>query len=179
VKSQITHWSLARTKSDYASCEDFCKLFAKNVESFYLLCFLLTASPEKAEQCFVARLNDCVNGISVFHEWVDCWARRVMIRRAVRLIQPRSGDAAPRMCAIHPPEEDNLQWIALQKAPFARVLALEDFERFAFVLSVLEGYPDQGCAILLGASRQEIREARVRAFGHLAGTCSSEVASLA
>jgi hypothetical protein len=61
------------------------------------------------------------------------------------------------------------------RAPFAGVLALEDFERFAFVLSVLEGYPDQSCAIFLGTSRQEVRGARVRGFDHLAGICSSQV----
>jgi hypothetical protein len=101
-------------------------LFTNNVKRFYLLSFLLTANPEKAEQCFLAGLDGCVNGISVFQEWVDCWARRVIVRRAVRLIQPRSGDTAPRMCAFHPADEDTLPGIALQDARFAKVLALED-----------------------------------------------------
>jgi hypothetical protein len=92
VKSQPTHWSVANTKSNYATCQDSCELFADNVKSFYLLSFLLTANPKMAEQCFVAGLDDCVNRISVFQEWVDCWARRLIARCAVRLIQPRPGD---------------------------------------------------------------------------------------
>jgi DNA-directed RNA polymerase specialized sigma24 family protein len=56
----------------------------------------------------------------------------------------------------------------LHDARLARVLALEDIERFAYVLAVLEGYPDQNCAVLLGISRQEVRETRIRAIERIA-----------
>jgi hypothetical protein len=56
----------------------------------------------------------------------------------------------------------------LEESPFASVLALEDFERFVYVLSVLERYPAQKCADLLGASTQEILETRIRALQHIA-----------
>jgi hypothetical protein len=36
-------------KDQYATAEDFCKLFAEEMTSLYLLVFLLTASHEKAE----------------------------------------------------------------------------------------------------------------------------------
>lgn len=36
--------------------------------------------------------------------------------------------------------------------PFASVLALEDFERFVYVLSVLERYPAQKCAVRVVAA---------------------------
>jgi hypothetical protein len=114
----------------------------------------------------------------VFQEWVDCWARHVIVRCAVRLIQPRPGDAAPRMSAFRRTDEANVPGASLQEGVFARVLALKDFERFSFVLSVLERYPDQSCAILLGVSRQEVREARGRAFDHLVCIYSSHVVSL-
>jgi hypothetical protein len=48
------------------------------------------------------------------------------------------------------------------------ILALKDFERFVFVMSVLEKYPDHNCSILLGCARQDIAEARIRALLHLA-----------
>lgn len=178
MNSQLRIWSVANTKSKYAMCQDFCELFADNVRGFYLLSLLLTGDPEIAEQCFVAGLDNCINGISVFQERVDSWARRLIVRCAVRLIQPLPGDTAPRMSAFRSTDEDNVPGTALQESPFARVLALKDFERFAFVLSVLEGYPDQSCAILLRVSPQEVREARVRAFNHLTGICASQVASL-
>jgi hypothetical protein len=49
-----------------------------------------------------------------------------------------------------------------------RVLGLEEFERFVFVLSVLERYSDQDCSLLLGCSRQDVREARIGALQHVA-----------
>lgn len=178
MNGQRTHPIAANTMGDCATCEDLCNLFAANMKSFYLLSFLLTANREKAEHCFVVGLDDCVNGISVFQEWIDCWARRLIVRSAVRLMQPRPSSTPLGMWAYHPADEDTLSGITLQENLFARVLALRDFERFAFVLSVLEGYPDQSCAILLGTSRQQVQEARIRAFEHLGGICSSPVPSL-
>jgi hypothetical protein len=46
--------------------------------------------------------------------------------------------------------------------------ALRDFERFVFVISVLEKYPDHDCSILLGCAGQDIAETRIRALLHLA-----------
>ncbi len=178
MKRQLTHEIAAVAKGDYATSEDFCRLFGNNLKRFYLLSFLLTADPEKAEQCVVSSLDDCVNGFSVFQESSDGWARRVIVRGAVRLIQPHSGDPAPQTCAFHSADKYSLPSIAWYEGPFARVLALKDFERFTFVLSVLERYPDQSCAILLGASRHDVRQARVRAVAHLPGNCSSQVAYL-
>jgi hypothetical protein len=43
------------------------------------------------------------------------------------------------------------------------VLGLEDFERFVFVISILEHYSEQDCALLLGCSVQRVCEARAGA----------------
>ena len=40
----------------------------------------------------------------------------------------------------------------------------EDFERFVFTMSVLEHYSEHDCALLLGRSVPEVREARTRAL---------------
>ncbi|MGB6132410.1 MAG: hypothetical protein WBG54_11555 [Acidobacteriaceae bacterium] len=178
MNKRLTHRIVANTKCDYATCNDICRFFTENVTQFYLLSFLLTASSDKAEQCFAGGLDDCVNGVAVFQGWVDGWARRVIVRRAIRMIQPQPGDAAPRRWAVRSEDEDSVARCGLQEAQFAGVLALKDFERFAFVLSVLEGYPDGSCAALLGTSRQKVGEARLRALQHLAGICSSQVACL-
>ena len=50
----------------------------------------------------------------------------------------------------------------------AGILALDDFERFVFVISVLERYSDQDCSVLLGCSRQDVRKTRMRALPHVA-----------
>ena len=41
---------------------------------------------------------------------------------------------------------------------------LMSFERFAFVMSVLEGYSDQDCSLLLGCARRVVLAARSRAL---------------
>jgi len=56
---------------------------------------------------------------------------------------------------------------ARERVEIAAVLGLESFDRFVFVMSVLEGYSDHECAILLGAARREVIEARARALKQL------------
>jgi DNA-directed RNA polymerase specialized sigma24 family protein len=46
-------------------------------------------------------------------------------------------------------------------------LSLEDFERFVFIMSVLEHYSDHDCALLLDCSVREILESRARALREL------------
>jgi len=47
------------------------------------------------------------------------------------------------------------------------VLALEDFERLVFVMSVLKRYSDRDVAALLECSDDEVQKARIRAFGRI------------
>src|SRR5262245_28356274 len=72
----------------YATCADFCRIFAEDMKNLYLLALVLTADSEKAEQCFVSGLDDCTAGNQVFKEWGQSWARRVVIKRAIRMIAP-------------------------------------------------------------------------------------------
>src|SRR5215472_9439167 len=72
----------------YATCADFCQIFAEDMKNLYLLALVLTADAEKAEQCFVSGLDDCTAGNPVFKEWARSWARRVVIKRAIRMIAP-------------------------------------------------------------------------------------------
>jgi hypothetical protein len=50
------------------------------------------------------------------------------------------------------------------------VLSLNDFERFVFVLSVLDQYSDWDCAVLLGCSVDDVRNARTLALGRLSAS---------
>jgi DNA-directed RNA polymerase specialized sigma24 family protein len=58
-------------------------------------------------------------------------------------------------------------------AALTPVLKLRAFERFVFVMSVLEGYSDQDCSILLGCSRRAVALARIRAAERIAGFAES------
>ena len=50
------------TVIQYATATDFCKIFTEEMHSLYLLSFLLTADKDKAEQCFIGALGECVEG---------------------------------------------------------------------------------------------------------------------
>jgi hypothetical protein len=150
----------------YASTADFCRIFKEDMADLYSLSFMLAADPEKAEQLFVSGLNDCAASNPVFKEWARSWARRTIVKNAVRLIAPDpasangvlnavSNDATNRPSPELPPE-------------IHAVLELDTFERFAFILSVLEGYSDQDSALLLGSTRQSVIGARVRAEQQIA-----------
>jgi hypothetical protein len=142
----------------YAVAGDFCRIFAEDMNGLYLLSFLLTADRVKAEQCFVSGLEDSVGANRVFKEWARSWARRAIIQNAIRMMQPTRERSGSSKAAVVAGEVDK----------FAPVLGLKTFERFVFVMSVLEGYTDQDCKTLLACSRQDIVRARLQALKHMA-----------
>jgi len=137
------------------------------MDNMHFLSFLLTADLAKAEECFVSGLDDCGRGSYVFRNWARSWARRTIIQNAVRMLAPLANRSA--VIAV-PSGTLNCKFARTLEADatIASILGLEDFERFVFVMSVLERYSDQDCAVLLGCSRQDVREARMQAFLHVA-----------
>jgi hypothetical protein len=161
------HQIPAIEQSGYATAEDFSKLLAGDPNHLYLLTFLLTANHEKAEQCFVAGLNDFGDGNAVFQEWAGEWARQVIVRNAIRIVKPQIGQAQPTESVYQPRGKSSVLEMQVQDVPFASILSLNDFERFVYVLSVLERFSDQECAVWLGISRKEVRETRTLALKHV------------
>lgn len=154
---------LDESTTKYATAIDYCKIFTEEMHSLYLLSFLLTADHDKAERCFVRGLGDCVKGIELFKEWAHSWARRTILEHAIEMIMPA------------PEPRDSVPSISFQglstsgkSDPFAAILALGAFERFAFVMSVLEGQSDEDCSSLLTCSRLDIIIARELALTCLA-----------
>jgi DNA-directed RNA polymerase specialized sigma24 family protein len=150
----------------YASREDFHTIFSEHVNEIYQLSFLLTRDPERAERCLVSGIEDCVTENCVFREWARSWAKRAIVQNAIRELKPRLSHSNFPQSAIFPDIEQ------LSSGPgghFAlhAVLGLEDFERFVFVMSVLEHYSEHDCGLLLGCSAREVREARGRALEQL------------
>jgi hypothetical protein len=154
-------------KSKYTTIGDVRKLFTEDMNNLYLLAFLLTGNQRDAERSFVAGLAECVDGNPVFKRWARSWARRTIVRNAIRIMAPQISPSKSTASASDSAKE-NPPKMPLEESPFVSVLALEDFERFVFVLSVLERYPVQKCATLLGTSMQEILETRIRALQHIA-----------
>jgi DNA-directed RNA polymerase specialized sigma24 family protein len=152
----------------YASREDFCRIFTEDLDGLYQLSILLARDPQKAEQCFVGGLEDCVAGNSVFREWARSWAKRAIVQNAIRELKPRPGlSNSPASAAIFL-NIDQLSSGPANHFEIDAVFGLEDYERFVFVLSVLENYSQHDCALLLGCSVPEVREAHIRALNDLA-----------
>lgn len=133
------------SSGSYASSSDFCRIFDQDLDELYQLSFLLTGNHENAKQCFVSGLEDSVKENRVFEEWARSWARRTIIQCAVRVVNPRPmEEAAPSILN----RSDNTP--ALERPEIAAVLELRPFDRFVYVMSVLERYSDQDCSVLLG-----------------------------
>ena len=151
--------------TQYATCADFQRIFDEDMNSLHMLSLLLTADREKAEQCFVAGLDDAVDGNPVFKEWARSWARRVIIQNAVRTIHPRPAEGSrSRSNRIDSHDEARQDE---QQVEMAAVLELEPFERFVYVLTILEHYSDYECSLLLSCARWDVLAARARAFQQL------------
>lgn len=141
----------------------YCKVFTDEMHSLYLLSLLLTADHGKAEQCFIAAVSEDVDNGEAPAEWIRHSARWSIVRHAIRMIRPVP-DIAQSAASV------SLRGSALsaQNNPFAGIFSLEAFERFVFVMSVLEGRSDGDCALLLRCSRREVTMARVLAIKRVA-----------
>jgi len=148
--------------TQYASSDDFHRIFNDEMEGLYLLSFLLTADRNKAEQCFVSGIEDSIKGNPVFKEWARSWARRVIIQNAIRVVNPRLMENNAASIS-----DSGGKTLAAEQGEIAAVLALKPFERFVYVMSVLERYSDHDCSILLGCARLEVIAARIRAVQQL------------
>ncbi|MGA9967483.1 MAG: hypothetical protein WBQ10_19960 [Terriglobales bacterium] len=157
--------------NEYATCRDFRTLFAERLDDLYQLSLLLTGDPEKAEQCFVAGLEDCVKANGVFKGWARSWAKRTIMRNAILELKPCPSVASSSSFTFAS-HIGRLPSGGDAHFELAAILALEDFERFVFVIAVLERYSEHDCALLLGCTRGQIKQARIRAFAQLLDSCS-------
>jgi DNA-directed RNA polymerase specialized sigma24 family protein len=157
-----------RKVDEYATSEDFCKLFTEDMAGLYQLSFVLTADHEKAEQCFVAGLADCMNSKSVFKPWARSWAKRTIVKNAVRTMAPCPSHAGGTGAQIQSESDGKRQRTQSHDTAIASVLALRDFDRFVFAMSVFERYTEKECSVLLGCSQHDVREARLRALQQMA-----------
>ena len=147
----------------YATQDEFCRIFAEEENALYLLALLLTADASKAEQCFVAGLEDSIQGNRVFKEWARSWSKRTIIKNALRLISavPGQVNSAPHV--------SDLQGLPVDLGDsLTAVLRLAPLERFVFVMSVLEGYSLQECSILLSCTKEEVAKTRARVLQNIA-----------
>jgi DNA-directed RNA polymerase specialized sigma24 family protein len=159
---------LGNAQDQYATREEFRKILDEDLNRLYQLSFLLTADHQKAERCFVASIEDCTKENHVFREWARAWTIRIVVENAIRDLSPRptrsnsSSQPSLRTQGTTGPigyfDADSLD----------SLMGLPDFDRFVFVLRVLERYPENECALLLGSLRSQVREACACALKKLA-----------
>lgn len=160
--------------TEYASCKDFQEIFAQDMNGLHQLAFLLTADKTKAEQCFVAGLDESIRGNPVFRQWARAWSKRAIIHNAIKMIAPVPSrpSALPETLAGGPENS------ADSKNIVPNVSAWEPFERFVFVMAVLEGYSLRECSTLLGCQVQDVVVAKSLALQRLAGQPAQDQAGV-
>jgi DNA-directed RNA polymerase specialized sigma24 family protein len=166
----------AQRGDEYATPCDLARIFHHRADQLYTLSSLLTADRDKAEQCFIAGLEDCLEGNPVFREWAESWARRIVIKNAIRMVSPKPGEtrSEARSDNCEPPEP-----VPAVSTLVGAITQLAPFERFVYVMSVLEGYSGRDCSTLLRCTPNEIVKARTRALQRLANILNREPVSFA
>jgi DNA-directed RNA polymerase specialized sigma24 family protein len=159
----------AERVGDYTMPTDFCTVFNDQLDHLYTLSLLLTADHHEAEQCFVASLEDCLQGNPVFREWAQSWATRTVIRNAIRIISPLRNETKTTT-----ENYDLAEPSSKAGTPAAAITKLPPLDRFVYVMSVLEKYSDRECSILLDCTVEEIARARTRALQRLVRVVSLE-----
>lgn len=135
---------------------EFADTWLDQVIRLYLLSFLLTADKLLAEQCFSGAMDDYVGSPgAVAAEWARGPGRAGVIKRAIQLIRPapKSVHSWSHVSGLRP-------LLSPAHQPFSEITSLGAFERFVFVLSMLEGYSEEECASLLECSPAKVRCSR-------------------
>jgi DNA-directed RNA polymerase specialized sigma24 family protein len=148
--------------SEYATRSDFQRIFSEDMAGLHLLAYLLTADRERAEEIFVAGLEDAVNGNPVFRQWARSWSQRAIIKRAIKAVMPIRVD--PGVPLSLDPQTGRPELDQLLRA----VAQLTTFQRFVFVLTVLEAYSITECSTLLASMASDVIAARAEALKQVA-----------
>ena len=157
--------SFEERATSYPTVTDFLRTFNEEMHSLYLLSFLLTADHDKAEQCVVFAMGKCVEGIGALMDWTRSWTRAAVIKHAILMIKP-----APDHSNYVSLTSLNKSAVPPEANPFATILLLDAFERFVFVMSILEEQSDEECSVLLRCSRRDVVMARLLALKRQSST---------
>ncbi len=153
----------------YAKAEDFQRLFAREMTDLFRLSLLLTADAEKAERCLTLAMRDCMTNSTVSKGWAFVWARRTVVRNAIRLVLETEYTIPNDTCSEAGPDfhlQPREYRIEALRDSLA-ILELPDFDRLVFVTCVLERYSILDCALLLKRSPKDVDSARARAINQV------------
>lgn len=151
----MVHNSLSGSFDDplqeYRAGTNYADAFVEQMNCLYLLSFLVAADRDAAEKCFTLALDEYVEARGGFMDWAEQEGRRAVLRNAVRIIHPVPKQAYSwSFIDFAPP------LISAAHQPFAAITSLSAFERFVFVMSVLEGLSEEECAALLDCGAEDV-----------------------
>jgi DNA-directed RNA polymerase specialized sigma24 family protein len=153
---------IANFRAEYAKHADFSHLFNTDTKPLYLLAFLLTANHKESEQCFVSTVEEAFNEQAVFKEWARSWVKRRLIKNAIEIVSPASARNGQKRDLWAAGQHETQR-----EREIDTVAKLDPFERFVFVMSILEHYSNWDCALLLGCSMNRVAQKRMRALRRL------------
>jgi len=155
---------IADFRADYATRADFCEVLEQDLQSLYLLAFLLTGNHEKAEQCFVMTVEEAQKEQTVFRDWTRYWIKRSLVKNAVRMVSPTSGKSSETRDLWTLGQHDGSTGDEINA-----VTQFPPLERFVFVLSILERYSHWECSVLLACSTRKVAQIQTQALRRLSG----------
>jgi DNA-directed RNA polymerase specialized sigma24 family protein len=153
---------VANFRAEYAKHADFCDAFKNDMKPLYLLAFLLTANHKEAEQCLVSTVDEASQEQAVFKEWARSWIKRRLIEKAIETVSPASARKRQKRDLWRTGQHETQR-----ERQIDTVTNLDPFERFVFVMSILERYSNWDCAVLLGCSISTVAHTRMRALHRL------------
>lgn len=156
--------TVANFRAEYAKHADFCDAFKNDMKLLYLLAFLLTANHKEAEQCFVSTVDEVSKEQAVFKEWARSWIKRRLIEKAIETVSPASTRKHQKRDLWRTGHHETQR-----ERQIDTVTNLDPFERFVFVMSILERYSNWDCALLLGCITSTVAHTRMRALHRLRG----------
>lgn len=153
---------------EYGPGTEYADMFIEQMNYLYLFSFLLAADREIARKCFSLALDEYADAPGGFMDWVKQEGRRAVLRNAIRMIRP-----VPTRAYSWSLVEVAQPLTVAARQPFAAITSLSAFERFVFVMLLLEGLPEDECAILLNCGAQDIAIGRELARNIIAAEDSS------
>ena len=153
---------IANFRTEYAKLADSCGVFKNDTRLLYLLAFLLTANHKVSEQCFVLTVEEAFKEQTVFKEWARSWVKRRLIEKAIEIVSPASARNGRKRDLWSAGTRETHR-----ECEIDTVTKLAPFDRFVFVMSILERYSNWDCSLMLGCSMNKIAQARMKALHRL------------
>jgi hypothetical protein len=161
--------SASEMRFEWATAEEVQKHFTAAMNDLFCLAFLLTAHAGRAEECVIRSIRECMKSTQILREGLPAWIRNSVIRNGIAMVNEANLDLHQKKDEGSIPVIPFSSHASAGTADYsAGILELSSFERLVYVICVLERYSSRHCGLLLRKSREEVREARIRALAYIA-----------